>query len=186
MSEAPAPDGALYPSLLGAAWPMLDAAIQRVHGAAGAVAIQGTIDVVGASNWLGRALARLLRLPRAGKGLPMTLHVVPKHGGETWRRSFAGKPLVTWQGRDARGRMLEHFGLLEMAFRLSVSAGALDYAHVGTALRLGRLHLPLPSFLAPKITARETSDGPKTVHMVVEVRLPVAGLLIAYRGRLEV
>lgn len=165
---------------------MLDAAVQRAHGTAGPVEFEGTIDVVGASNWLGRALARLLRLPRAGKAIPTTLHIVPEHGGETWRRSFAGKPLVTWQGRDARGRMAERFGLLEMTFRLSVSAGALNYAHVGTALRLGRLRLPIPSFLAPRITARETSDGPKAVHTAVEVRLPLAGLLIAYRGRLEV
>ena len=98
-------------------------------------------------------------------------------------RTFAGRPLVSFQRNQPEGVLAEHIGPLEIRFRLEVSAGALTYRPGGAALRLGPLRLPLPSWLAPRVSAREKAVGdPNRTHVWVEVSVPLLGLLVAYEG----
>ena len=51
------------------------------------------------------------------------------------------------------------------------------------AVRLGPLRVPLPSWLAPHVTAWERPLGDRDrTGVAVETRLPWLGLLIAYEG----
>src|SRR5215467_13279019 len=149
----------LYSKLLGASWPDLDVAIRRLHGSGGTVQAVGVFQVSHGSNWLARTLARLARLPAAGNAVDVRLQVTAQEEGEEWRRTFAGRPLVSMQSNRPDGRsngvMVERMGIVEMRLRLEVVGGALNYRTVSAALRLGSLRIPLPCWLSPYVTARE-------------------------------
>ena len=75
----------------------------------------------------------------------------------------------------------------ELRFRLKVISGALHSEPAGSALCLGRLRLPLPLRLGPRVIASEQSvPGSDQIEVAVEVGLPLFGLLISYGGRLAV
>lgn len=117
--------------------------------------------------------------------MEVRLVVSARGDGEEWRRTFAGRPLVSMQARRSDGLLAERMGIVEMRFRLEVVGGALSYQTTGTALCLGPLRVPLPRWLSPRITAweRAAGDGDQ-VQVSVEVNFPFLGRLIAYDGKL--
>jgi hypothetical protein len=175
----------LYPSLLGDAWQGVHDRIRRFHSGNSPVHGKGVFRVVHGSNRLSRALAWLVRLPRPGESVDLTIEVSATGAEEQWRRSFAGRPLVTLQSRSRDGMLLERVGNIEVRFRLDVVDGALRYQSVGAAICLGSMRVPLPTWLCPRLQALE-SAGPEAdqIQVLVEVDLPVLGRLIAYQGSL--
>lgn len=179
------PPSGLYPKLLGASWHDLNAAIQRLHASGGAVHAVGVFRVRHGRDGLARTLARLARLPAAGEAVDIRLQVTELEEGEEWRRTFAGRPLVSVQADRSDGLLLERMGIVEMRFRLEVAGGALNYETVGAALRFGFLRLPLPRWLSPRVSAWEKAAGhTDQIHVSVDVNLPLLGRLIAYDGML--
>jgi hypothetical protein len=175
----------LYPTLLGDTWWCLDGAVQRLHASWTLVQAVGTFRVRQGSNELARTLARLAQLPTAGEAVHTELLVTPRDEGEEWRRSFAGRPLVSLQSGRPDGLLLERMGLVEMRFRLKVVGGGLAYQSTSASLCLGSLRVPLPRWFSPCVTARESTAGDgDQVAVSVEVRVPLLGFLIAYEGNL--
>jgi hypothetical protein len=173
----------LYAQVLGSSWNELDESVRRFHGVESILHATGTFRVRHGSNRLLRFLARLARLPAAGEAVDLRLIVTPRNQGEEWHRTFAGRSLVTMQGKLADGLLAERRGPLEMQFRLEVVHGSLSYQTQRVALCLGRLRLPLPGWLAPCVTAWEKPLGERQgIYVTVEARLPGLGLLIAYEG----
>lgn len=168
------------------AWANLSEPVRRLH--------QGTVQGVGrftirrGESIAARAVARLMRLPSAGTDVPVRLAVTTHARGERWARTFGtDTPLVTeqWEGADAL--IIERIGPTEVRYRLEVAGGALYYRHRGTALRLGPIRLPVPSWLAPRIAARESALTDETsTHISVEVSHPLTGRLISYKGFIEI
>src|SRR5262245_17141880 len=95
----------LYPKLLGASWSDLDNAIQRLHDSNGTVRAVGVFQVRHGSSRLARTLARLARLPAAGEAVDVWLQVTAREKSEEWRRTFAGRPLVSMQSYPPDGRL---------------------------------------------------------------------------------
>ena len=177
----------LYPKLLGDAWHDLDHAVRRLHDSGSVTRAAGLFRVRHGNNWFTRMLARLARLPAPAEAVDVQLVVTAAGGAEEWRRSFAGKPMISLQSARPDGRLAERMGLLELRFRLKVISGALHYEPAGSALCLGRLRLPLPLRLGPRVIASEQSvPGSDQIEVAVEVGLPLFGLLISYGGRLAV
>jgi len=175
----------LYPKLLGASWYDLDNAIQRLHDSDGTVRAVGIFRVRHGSNRLARNLARLARLPAAGEAVDVRLQVTAREEGEEWRRTFAGRPLVSFQSNRVEGLLVERMGIVELRFRLEVDGGALNYRTVSAALLFGSLRVPLPFWLSPRVTARERDVGDMNqLHVSVEVTFLLLGRLIAYEGNL--
>jgi hypothetical protein len=134
---------------------------------------------------LARTLARLAQLPAAGEAVDIQLLVTARSDGEEWRRTFAGRPLVSLQSERPDGLLVERMGLVEMRFRLKVVGGALTYQTASAALCLGSLRVPLPRWFSPRVRALERSVGEEEqIDVSVEVRLPLLGCLIAYNGML--
>jgi hypothetical protein len=147
----------------------------------------GSFDVRHGTNAAARLLARLMRLPAAGLNVPTRLVVTETRGGQHWHRTFAGRDFITEQRRTADGMMAERSGAFEMLFRLDERGGVLLYRQVGFAFRLGRLRVPLPRLLSPRVVAREhTSADGSRLRASVRVIAPLVGLLIAYRGCIEI
>jgi hypothetical protein len=197
----------LYERLVGAGWVTLDEAVRRFHPSGKGVRAAGTFVVRRGRGPSARLLARLMRLPESGEAVPLLLRVTPHAGGERWRRSFAGRDFVTEQrahaGRPAAGRsgappaeradplpaeragplLAERAGPVEMLFRLKAEGGALVYTQEGLALRAGRLRVPLPRLLAPRVEASERAGrGGRGVRVFVRVTAPLVGLVIRYEG----
>ena len=83
--------------------------------------------------------------------------------------------------------MAERAGLFEILFRLEERGGVRRYRQVGFAFRSGRLRVPLPRLLWPRITGRErvSADGTQ-LRVSVRVSVPLVGFLVAYGGLLKV
>jgi len=173
----------LYQKLLGASWPDLDVALRRLHDSGETVRAVGVFRVRHGSNRLASALARLARLPAAGEAVDVRLQVTAREWGEEWRRTFAGRPLVSAQSNRGAGLLVERMGIVEMRFSLEAVGGALNYQTVSVALRLGSLRVPLPYRLSPRVMAWERDVGDMNqIHVSVDVTLPLLGRLIAYDG----
>jgi hypothetical protein len=128
-------------------------------------------------------MALLARLPAAGEDVDVRLQVTAQDDVEEWRRTFAGRPLVSMQSARSAGLLAERLGIMEMLMRLEVVGGALSYQTVSAAMRLGFLRVPLPHRLSLHVTAWEKAVGlTNQVHVNVDVTLPLLGRLIAYDG----
>jgi hypothetical protein len=128
-------------------------------------------------------MARLARLPATGEAVDVRLQVTAQEECEEWRRTFAGRPLLSLQYDRGAGLLMERLGTVEMLLRLEVVGGALSYQTLSAALRLGFLRVPLPYRLSPYVTAWEKAVGDTNqIHVSVDVTMPLLGRLIAYEG----
>lgn len=171
---------ALYPRLLGASWLELPDAVRGLHSQGEIVHAAGKFQVRH-GGWLARGLVRLAHMPAAGDNVDVRLTITPSERGEEWRRLFAGRSLVSWQGPRSAGGLVEYWGTMEIAFRLWVERGMLRYRSDRASLRLGPMRIPWPRWLAPRVTACERAIDERP-QICVEVVLPVIGLLISYEG----
>ena len=122
-------------------------------------------------------------MPAAGEAVDVRLQVTAREGAEEWRRTFAGRPLVSAQSDRGAGLLVERMGIVETGLRLEAVGGALNYQTASVALRLGSLRIPLPYWLSPRVTARERAAGDTNqIHVSVYVTVPLLGRLIAYDG----
>lgn len=174
----------LYPSVLGASFNELSPVVRAFHVGGRSLRARGVFAVQHSRFWIGRVLVRLAGLPRAGDGVDVRLEVSATARGERWSRIFGGVAMVSEQWQDG-GHIVERVGTTEVRFALVNEQGALVFRQVRHALRLGPLRLPLPSFLAVRVSARVHEEHGA---MVSDIRMeaPVLGLILRYSGRLEV
>jgi hypothetical protein len=161
-------------------WEQLAESIQRAHQPG--VEFRGTFRVEHGPRRLSRLLARCARLPPPAEAVDARLLIVEDAGRESWQRSFGGRPFHTTQWLDAAGQLVERSGAIEIHFRLRVIGGGLRYEQIGASLCLRSIRLTLPRWLAPHVEASEEPLDARRVRVRVSVKLPFAGLLIAYEG----
>lgn len=177
--DGPALSLPLFARLLGARYPHLDLPVRALHEAQGTRRWQGRVQVETGRGWLAWWMARATRLPPAGEG-PVDVAIVPDARGEHWTRHIGGHamPSRLW---DERGLLCEQLGLVRFRFRLAESAGGIDWRTAGVSV----LGLPLPARWFAGVWAREASDGTRYTFDV-QAMLPLLGLLLRYRGWLDV
>ncbi|WP_417481166.1 DUF4166 domain-containing protein [Maricaulis sp.] len=177
-------DRPLYQRLLGAGWGSLPPVTRALHAPDPVALFEGRADISRGSHPLARLAAGLLRLPQAGIGVPARIMVSRAGEGELLERWYQGRRFATVQGERA-GLLHERFGPLRLGFRLTASPEGIDFHQQRVALWF----IPLPSWLAPRVQARERFEpgvnGAEDAHLFdVRLTLPGIGLVIAYRGRL--
>ena len=171
-----APDASPHLRALGAALPL---GLQRFHAYVGrrTVCGQATVTIGGK---FGRALLRLLGLHfREGK---QTLDVtfMPEGSGTIWERRFGTGRFISRIEANGVGFLVETFGPFALRFRLTPDGDAVSW----TLQRAAVFGLAIPSFLAPRISAREWLVADKAYAMSVEVALPLFGFVLRYEGDL--
>ena len=173
---------ALFPSLLGDAWHQLPAPVRDMHGDASMLRARGAADVEGASHLLARCSRWLLGLPEPGLAQPLDLTIEREGTREIWTRRFARGQMRSVLDRvDGRSLLSERLGLVVLRFALRADQGAIDWRLQGVRM----LGMPLPQRLTGKVVSISGErDGRYTFH--VDVRMPLIGQLIAYRGWLEI
>lgn len=174
-----APAMPLFPSLLGARFDALPMQVRALHLRAGVQRLAGEVEVVRGAGWLSRLCAWATRLPPAGCG-PIVVEIVAMPANECWTRRIAGHAMQSrlWA---SDGLLCERLGLVTFGFRLDAEGGVLTWR----VERVRALGMPLPARWFEGVLACETvRDGRYAFD--VAARLPVAGLLVHYRGQLDV
>jgi len=187
ISKEPGLIPALYERLSGPTWHQLSETVRKAHPGTGTLRARGVFRVQHGQIFLARLLALLLRLPSPADATDVQLHVTASERGERWERTFGNRRLVTLQSAAPDSLLAERFGPIEIRFRLHPHAEVLTYLQQGVALRFGRLRLPLPTWLAPRVHAVERAvDATARTHVAVSISLAPLGLLMRYEGEFEV
>jgi Domain of unknown function (DUF4166) len=169
----------LYRRLLGQDFERLPPAVRALHDVREATTWVGRADVVRGSTSAARLVATLFGLPPAGADQPLRVTFTPDDATEQWVRVFGDKRFVSTQ--SAVGAVLhERVGPCVLHMTLQQEADGL-----GLTLQSARLlGVPLPKFLLPQISTRE-SDRDGRYHFDVAAHVPLFGLLVHYVGWLE-
>jgi hypothetical protein len=176
------PDAAtpLYRRLLGDAYAQLPAPIQAMHDLADTLSVAGLATVDRGRSLVARAIAAVVGFPPAGENVPVKVLFTLREGREVWRRSFADHGFTSTQeeGRGSFDRLMcERFGPFAFGIALLREMDRLRLV----IRRWSVFGIPLPRALAPFGSAYESAEDGR-FHFHVEIRLPVIGLIVGYRG----
>ena len=166
----------LYQRLLGPRFADLNPVLQRFHSSRQPITGVGLFRVVHHPGWFRRLLVKLMGLPAAGDAIEVTVEVTPTGDGERWGRSFAGRPMVTFQ--TAKDEMLmERGGPIRFGIALAVVDGGMTFR----TRSVWFLGVPLPRWLGPSVDADVVPKG-EGWSVVVRLTLPLVGRLLEYDG----
>jgi hypothetical protein len=168
----------LFRRLAGASYETLPAAVLAMHEGAYPRRFTGHSSVERGTSWLARLLGAIASLPPAAQSMPASITITQRGEGERWARDFDGHPLVSWFGSED-GLLAEHVGPHIFFFELTVA----DAALVWRLVRVRSLGVPLPASWF-SVRPRESDDAGH-YRFDVRVELPLAGLLVHYRGTLD-
>lgn len=174
----------LYQRILGDAWSTLPEPLLKMHSCERPTVAVGKADVRRGRNPLARLVAWAVGFPASGLQVPIQVTFTPEALGERWTRTFGNRSFTSFQ-TEGRGRsrhlLAERFGPLTFDLALVVQGSRLRLI----VRRWSLWGLPLPHFLAPGGDSYEAVvDG--RFNFDVEIRQRFIGLIVGYRGWLEV
>ena len=173
----------LFRKVLGEAWDDLPAEIRVLHGDRGDTRFAGEASVVRGTSLLSRVISRLFSLPGAAESVPVKVTIELRDGSERWERDFSGHQFSSALSRGKgryEGLLCERFGPAKFAMALEWDGVRLKFL----PRRWSLLGLPMPRFLAPSGDVYESVDDGR-FRFSVEIRMPLAGHIVTYKGWLE-
>jgi hypothetical protein len=175
--------GPLYRKVLSTAFDALPPRVRELHADDTARNWSGTAQIRRGTSWLARVVGALIGFPPAGDDVPVTVTLAPEQGGESWTRNFNGRIFNSMQS-CGRGKdqylLVERFGMVAVSLALVVDADRLYLI----PRRWAVLGVPMPKALLPQGQTFETEENGQ-FRFDVEIRAPIVGLIVAYRGLLE-
>jgi hypothetical protein len=169
----------LFPRLI-RGFDELPAAVRAAHGPENETRLAGRCDVERGTGWLARAFAAAASLPRAGRDIAVRVHIRRDGEREYWTREFDGRPMRSTL-RAIEDVLEESLGLVRFRFALRAANGAIEWKVVGVRA----LGAPLPVAWFSSVGARESASEGRYCFDI-RAGLPLAGLLVHYRGVLDV
>jgi len=169
---------ALFPALLGASFPNLDARVRRVHnGQPGQWS--GTANIARGRSYLARIACAMAGLPAEANCTPVIVDIETDGTTERWTRRFAGSmPMRSTLARQ--GTLLsERLGAATLIFRLAERDGGIDWL----LERIYVLGCRLPRVLFT--VSAHSGCGAAGYRFVVDAGLRGIGRLIRYEGELD-
>jgi hypothetical protein len=161
---------------LGAALP---AGLQRFHTDVERRPVSGQARVT-TGGVFARVLLRLLGLHLRDGEQPLDVTLMPDGSGTIWDRRFGTGRFISRIEAGGSGFLIETFGPVTLRFWLIPDGDAISW----TLQRAAVFGFSIPSFLAPRIAAREWLAADKAYAMSVVVALPLLGLILRYEGEL--
>lgn len=170
----------LYRKILGASFDALPLQVQKLHASQTERRWQGKAEVRRGKGILAKIICTLIGFPRSSDDVVVCVKFSPEQGEERWTRDFGGKTFTSVQfcgsGRDQH-LLVERFGIISVSLALVVEEDRL----LLIPRRWTMLGLPMPKVLLPGGNSFETEKNGQ-FHFDVEIRAPVAGLIVAYKG----
>jgi hypothetical protein len=176
-------DGPVYRKILGSAFEKLPSTVQDLHDSASPRRWSGTANVVRGEGLIARLIGKVIGFPKRGNDVPVTVVFAPENGGELWTRTFGARRFSSFQspgnGRN-RHLLLERFGIATFALALVVEDSRLKLV----PRRWSVLGVPMPKFLLPRGFSFEAEHNGQ-FQFDVTIDVPLAGLVVSYRGHLS-
>lgn len=173
----------LYRRIMEGALDRVAPAVRELHERGGGQVWSGRAVVERGRNPLGWLTALVFRLPKPGTDVPVRVAVLVRGAEEVWRREFAGRRFesrLKEGAHDWTGLIHERFGPIAVGMALVAEGSRLRMVVRGWKV----LGIPLPTVLAPGGDIHEEErDG--RFHFHVEMKGPLTGLIVRYRGWLE-
>ncbi len=162
------------------AFTALPGRVRKVHEAPQTKIYRGETDIKRGTGLLAGILATATFLPPGGSNIATAVEIAVTQSGERWTRNFGGRRMRSrlW---DSDGLLCEKLGLATFGFALSVENGVLFWR----IRRVSSLGIPLPAKWFDGVTAREF-EAEGRYRFDVRAELPLIGLLVHYRGWLDV
>jgi len=179
------PQSPIFRQILGPAFDQLPEPVQALHGSVAERRWQGQASVRRGGNPLARLVAAIMGFPPASASVPVTVAFGPDPAGhgEIWTRDFDGRVFRSCQaagrGKD-QGMLVESFGGAAFTLALEIRQDRMYLI----PRRWTLFGLPMPGFLLPRGDSFETAAD-KRFCFHVEIRAPIAGLIVGYQGWLE-
>lgn len=170
----------VFTHALGADAARLAAPIRKVHQGYVPLVLEGEATVKGGASLQARLLGRLFGFPTEGDSVPVRVEIVPRGRCERWSRKFGKRRFLTTlktAGKAGGRRVTEMFGPFAFDLRLAPDEKQLGYVLTRTRL----FGIPYPRFLAPKVTASETSEDERFLFDV-KIEHFLFDLIVHYRG----
>jgi hypothetical protein len=173
----------LYERLLGEAWHTLPKTLKALHSASPRLQMGGKATVTRGTGVLARAVARIFDFPHAADSVDVTVTFHHTNESEFWNRNFGGQTFssIQYEGQGRYQSLLcEQFGPFVFGMALVRDSNRVRFV----VRRWSIFAIPLPRRLAPTGDSFEfEEEGVFRFH--VEVRSPIAGLIVRYAGYLE-
>jgi len=153
--------------------------IRTLHLRGNDARYRGEVDVEHGRGVIAALCIRAFRLPPAGRG-PIEVEIAIEGDTERWTRQIGGRALHSLLWEDG-GVLCERIGGVTLRFALRAEAGAMAWRAVGARW----ICLPLPARAFARVVAREYEEAGR-YHFDASATLPWIGLLLRYRGWLDV
>jgi hypothetical protein len=170
----------IFPRLLGGAFDKLPAAIREMHGARGKFSAAGRATVERGRSPLAALVCAVMGFPEAGEDVPVRVDFTASPEEEVWKRTFAGRVFHSrLRAGDGKFKWLlhENFGPIGAGIALVVDGERLRWI----TRRWSIFGIPLPLTLAPHGDSYEFEENGR-FNFHVEIRQPLIGLIVRYRG----
>jgi hypothetical protein len=174
------PTNSLYRQVLGKDFDALACELQTFHSTTGRLKFSGQCSVTGPHTRLGKLMGWVFGLPKATEQTGLLFELDADSMQETWRRHFPHRLMIS-RMRVVRGSLVERLGPADLHFGLRAENGKLAMLLQGISIA----GIRCPKLLLPSVVADETAS-PGKLHFNVAARLPLVGLLVAYRGFLHI
>ena len=158
--------------------------LQALHTCGGQLSGQVKISYgKGVSGFIGKRLAKKMKLPNAGNHL-LTINITHDHEGMHWNRHFNDDSIIQSLfkpvGDIDHGYWVEKTGPLLMKLTVDIHEGDWYWR----CLRIKLFGIPIPQWLMPKTQAyKRIEEG--QYRFYVGFSLPILGHLVSYSGRLN-
>ncbi|MGJ8563664.1 MAG: DUF4166 domain-containing protein [Alphaproteobacteria bacterium] len=174
----------LFRTVLGPVFEDLPPSLKVLHSGHAQTVWNGQATTRYDKNILAGLIRKSLKIHTSMGKVPITVTISAAPSCEKWERSFDGKgfksQLSAGKGRNAR-LMIERFGPLSVAMAIVKKGDELHFI----PRRWFILGCPMPKALLPRGTSFEyEKDG--IFHFDVEIRVPLAGVIAAYKGSLTI
>lgn len=181
--DPPRDDWPLFRKVLGDVWHKLPPEIRFLHGESGSTSFVGSASVERGRSLLSRLVGKLIGVPAAASSVPVEVNIEPIGGKELWTRDFSGYQFASEysQGAGRFARLIcERFGPVRIGMALTWDGSKLNFIPRGWSF----MGIPMPAFLAPAGDINESVVDGK-FQFDVEIKLPLAGHIVTYKGWLE-
>lgn len=175
------PYSGLFAGMLGVEWAELPESVRHLHGGHSSRA-RGSARVDGDMHWRAKLVRAIARLPPPMDAVDLALEIRVHAAGESWRRRFGQRPMRTELRASERhaGALEERLGPARLTFAFEVVDARLHW--IAREVRVLGITLPLRWFRGMRASCGEEQGR---YAFDIDVRLPLAGRLVAYSGWLE-